>query len=148
MNASGIRDLERFLLPLQPVVVHFPRVGPTYSAWRNRYLDMLGGIAVNSLGYNHPRIVRVLTEQGRNIIHCSNLFYHAFQGQLAERLCQVSGMAQVFFTNSGTEAIEAALKIARAYGHIHGGPGKSRILTLRNSFHGRTWRLTSPRRKI
>ena len=143
IDASGIRDLEeRFLFATYSRYDLFISHGSgayIFDLEGNRYLDMLGGIAVNSLGYNHPRIVRVLTEQGRNIIHCSNLFYHAFQGQLAERLCRVSGMARVFFTNSGTEAIEAALKIARAYGHIHGGPGKSRILTLRNSFHGRTY---------
>jgi acetylornithine/N-succinyldiaminopimelate aminotransferase len=143
IESSGIRDLEaRFLFPTYSRYDLFISHGSgayIYDLNGKRYLDMLGGIAVSSLGYNHPRIVRVLTEQGKSIIHCSNLFYHAFQGQLAERLCRVSGMARAFFTNSGTEAIEAALKIARAYGHIHGGPEKSRILSLKNSFHGRTY---------
>jgi len=143
IESSGIRDLEaRFLFPTYSRYDLFISHGSgayIYDLNGKRYLDMLGGIAVSSLGYNHPRILRVLTEQGKSIIHCSNLFYHAFQGQLAERLCRVSGMARAFFTNSGTEAIEAALKIARAHGHIHGGPEKSRILSLKNSFHGRTY---------
>jgi acetylornithine aminotransferase/acetylornithine/N-succinyldiaminopimelate aminotransferase len=102
------------------------------------YLDFLSGIAVNSLGYNHPRLVKVLMEQGQRMIHCSNLFYHPYQGPLARRLTEISGLSRVFFTNSGTEAIEGALKIARAYAHKKAQPGKSVILSLKNSFHGRT----------
>jgi acetylornithine aminotransferase/acetylornithine/N-succinyldiaminopimelate aminotransferase len=109
-----------------------------YDLQGRRYLDFLAGIAVNSLGYNHPRLTRVLIEQAQRMIHCSNLFYHPFQGALAKRLTEISGMARVFLTNSGTEAIEAALKISRAYAHARGGAHKSGILTLRNSFHGRT----------
>ncbi len=109
-----------------------------YDLAGKRYLDFLGGISVNSLGYNHPRLVRVLAEQGRRLIHCSNLFYNPYQGLLARRLVEVSGMARAFFTNSGTEAVEASMKLARAYGHAGNRPGKSLILTLKNSFHGRT----------
>ncbi len=103
-----------------------------------QYLDFLSGIAVNSLGYNHPRLVKVLVEQGQRMIHCSNLFYHPYQGQLARRLVELSGLSKAFFTNSGTEAIEGALKIARARAHKQGQDDKSVILTLKNSFHGRT----------
>jgi len=110
-----------------------------YDMEGKRYLDFLGGISVNSLGYGHPRLSRVLTEQGQRLIHCSNLFYHPYQGALAKKLVEVSGMAKVFFTNSGTEAVEAALKIARSYGNVRAGSGKSIILTLKNSFHGRTF---------
>lgn len=110
-----------------------------YDLSGKRYLDLLAGISVNSLGYNHPRLVRVLVEQGQRLIHSSNLFYNPYQGLLAKRLVECSGMARAFFTNSGTEAIEAALKLARAYGHAHGGDRKSIILTLKNSFHGRTF---------
>ena len=110
-----------------------------YDLAGKRYLDMLAGISVNSLGYNHPRLVRVLVEQGQRLIHSSNLFYNPYQGLLAKRLAERSGMARVFFTNSGTEAIEAALKVARAYGHAQCGENKSVILTLKNSFHGRTF---------
>lgn len=109
-----------------------------YDLSGKRYLDFLAGISVNSLGYNHPRLARILVEQGQRLIHCSNLFYNPFQGLLAKRLVEISGMSKVFFTNSGTEAIEASLKIARAYGHAGGRKDKSLILTLKNSFHGRT----------
>ncbi len=109
-----------------------------YDMSGRRYLDFLAGISVNSLGYNHPRIARVLVEQGQRLIHNSNLFYHPYQGLLAKKLIEVSGMSKAFFTNSGTEAIEAALKIARAYGHARKRTDKSVILTLKNSFHGRT----------
>lgn len=110
-----------------------------YDMDGKRYLDFLGGISVNSLGYGHPRLARVITEQGQQLIHCSNLFYHPYQGALAKKLVEASGMAKVFFTNSGTEAVEAALKIARSYGNARAGSGKSVILTLKNSFHGRTF---------
>jgi len=109
-----------------------------YDLAGKRYVDFLAGISVNSLGYNHPRIARVLAEQGQRLVHSSNLFYHPYQGLLAKRLAAISGMSKVFFTNSGTEAIEAALKIARAYGHARSSE-KSLILTLKNSFHGRTF---------
>jgi acetylornithine/N-succinyldiaminopimelate aminotransferase len=110
-----------------------------YDLEGKRYLDFLAGISVNSLGYNHPRLVQVLMDQGQTLIHCSNLFYHSYQGLLAKRLAELSGMSKVFFTNSGTEAIEAALKIARSYGRAGNHEGKSVILTLKNSFHGRTF---------
>ena len=110
-----------------------------YDLEGKRYLDFLAGISVNSLGYNHPRIVQVLMDQGPRLIHCSNLFYHPYQGLLAKKLVEISGMSKVFFTNSGTEAIEAALKIARSYGRAGNREGKSVILTLKNSFHGRTF---------
>ncbi len=103
-----------------------------------RYLDFLGGIAVNSLGYSHPRILKVLREQGGRLIHTSNLLYHLFQGQLARRLVELSGMSRAFFTNSGAEAMEAALKIARAHARSQGNETKTRFLCLKNSFHGRT----------
>jgi acetylornithine/N-succinyldiaminopimelate aminotransferase len=109
-----------------------------YDLSGKRYLDFLAGISVNSLGYNHPRLTRVLVEQGQRLIHSSNLFYNPYQGLLAKRLIEISGMSKAFFTNSGTEAIEASLKIARAYGHAQGGEKKSLILALKNSFHGRT----------
>lgn len=109
-----------------------------YDLAGKRYLDFLAGISVNSLGYSHPRLIQVLKEQGSRLIHCSNLFYNSYQGLLAKRLNEISGMSKVFFTNSGTEAIEAALKIARAHGCAQGQKNKSVILALKNSFHGRT----------
>ena len=104
-----------------------------------RFLDFLAGISVNSMGYNHPRIVNVIAEQGKKLIHSSNLFYHPYQGLLAKKLTEISGMSRAFFANSGAEAIEAAMKLARAYGRSRGRKGKTKILSLKNSFHGRTF---------
>ncbi|MDR0841830.1 MAG: aspartate aminotransferase family protein [Acidobacteriota bacterium] len=114
--------------------------GPyVFDLENRRYLDFLAGISVNNLGYNHPRIASVIAEQGTRLVHCSNLFYNQYQGLLAKRLVELSGMSRAFFCNSGTEAIEAAMKIARAYGVAKGRQGKTKILSLRNSFHGRTF---------
>jgi acetylornithine/N-succinyldiaminopimelate aminotransferase len=99
-----------------------------------RYLDLLAGIAVNALGYNHPRIKQVLRKQIKRPIHVSNLIYHEYQGRLAERLCRISGLDRAFFTNSGTESIEGCLKFARAF-----AKPKFRVLSLDQSFHGRTF---------
>ena len=80
-----------------------------------RYLDALAGIAVNGLGHNHPVLTKALCEQASRLIHTSNLFYHPLQGQLAERLANLSGLPRAFFCNSGTEAVEACLKFARRH---------------------------------
>ncbi|HVW87710.1 MAG TPA: aminotransferase class III-fold pyridoxal phosphate-dependent enzyme [Bryobacteraceae bacterium] len=102
-----------------------------------RYLDFIAGIGVNALGQNHPRIVSVIREQAARLIHTSNLFYNEFQGPLAKRIAEVSGLARTFFTNSGTESTEGSLKMIKAHGRdIH--PDKFEIISLENSFHGRT----------
>lgn len=97
------------------------------------YWDLLGGIAVNVLGHQHPRIRRVLREGSAALLHVSNLYYHPAQGVLAEKLVRASGLCRAFFCNSGTEANEAALKFARLT-----NPGRDQIVALRESFHGRT----------
>jgi len=97
------------------------------------YWDLLAGIAVNALGHRHPRLVKALREEANRLLHVSNLFYHPAQGLLAERLTHLSGMPRVFFCNSGTEAIEAAVKFTRL-----ATPGRSRMISLEGSFHGRT----------
>jgi acetylornithine aminotransferase len=97
------------------------------------YWDLLAGIAVNALGYRHPRLVRTLRAEATNLLHVSNLFYQAAQGQLAERLVTLSGLSRAFFCNSGTEANEAAIKFARL-----ANPGRSKLVALDDSFHGRT----------
>ena len=102
-----------------------------------RYLDFIAGIGVNALGQNHPRIVRVIREQAARLIHTSNLFYNQFQGPLAKRIAEVSGLRRTFFTNSGTESCEGALKMIKAHGHDI-SPDKYEIISLDNSFHGRT----------
>ncbi len=103
-----------------------------------RYLDFLSGLGVNALGHAHPRIVKVMREQAAKVIHLSNLYYNEYQGLLAEKLCQKSGLDRAFFTNSGTEAIEGAIKLVRAAGHAAFGPQKTTLIALENSFHGRT----------
>ncbi len=102
-----------------------------------RYLDLISGIGVNALGHGHPRILRVIREQSAKLIHCSNLYFHEYQGKLAERIARASGLARSFFCNSGTEAMEAALKMVRSHGN-HTAPGKTGIVAFENSFHGRT----------
>jgi acetylornithine/N-succinyldiaminopimelate aminotransferase len=101
------------------------------------YLDFIAGIGVNVLGYDHSRVRRVLREQG-NLLHTSNLYYHQYQGQLAERLVRASGLSRVFFCNTGTESVEGALKLARAWQRAHGHEDKTEFVALINSFHGRT----------
>jgi acetylornithine/N-succinyldiaminopimelate aminotransferase len=110
-----------------------------YDQRGRKYLDFLGGLAVNALGYAHPRLTRVIRREAGRAVHVSNLFHNAYQGALARKLTQWSGMDRVFFTNSGAEAIEGALKLARLVAHKRGAPGKTRILALENSFHGRTF---------
>ena len=101
-----------------------------------RYLDMFGGIAVNALGHAHPRVVRAITEQAGKYIHVSNYFAQEPQIRLAELLLQHSGMARVFFANSGTEAMEGAMKLARRWGSTQ---NKQAIVGFSNAFHGRTF---------
>jgi len=97
------------------------------------YWDLLAGIAVNALGYRHPRLVKTLRAEATDLLHVSNLFYQAAQGELAERLVTLSGLSRAFFCNSGTEANEAVIKFARL-----ATPGRSGLVALDNSFHGRT----------
>ncbi|SEG55540.1 acetylornithine aminotransferase/acetylornithine/N-succinyldiaminopimelate aminotransferase [Bryocella elongata] len=107
----------------------------------NDYLDLLSGIGVCALGYNHPVITNALAKQAESLIHTSNLFYNANTTELALRLTEMTGLDRVFFCNSGTEAWEAALKLARAHAGLLRAEGKhigTRFIALENSFHGRT----------
>jgi predicted acetylornithine/succinylornithine family transaminase len=122
-----------------PVVFVRGRGCYLYDQRGRQYLDFLGGLAVNALGYSHPRLTRVLRRESARAIHVSNLFHHPYQGPLARKLAEWSGLDRVFLTNSGTEAIEGALKLARLAAHKRGTEGKTRILALENSFHGRTF---------
>jgi len=103
-----------------------------------RYLDFAGGIAVNSLGHSHPHLVAALTEQAGKLWHVSNLYEIPGQERLGERLVANSFADKVFFTNSGAEALECAIKTARRYHYANGRPEKFRILTFEGAFHGRT----------
>ena len=107
-----------------------------------KYLDFLGGIAVNALGYSYPDLVKTIRREAGRAVHVSNLFHNPFQGPLAAKLAKWSGMDRVFFTNSGSEAVEGALKLARiAAKKKPGGATRrgARFLALENSFHGRTF---------
>jgi acetylornithine aminotransferase/acetylornithine/N-succinyldiaminopimelate aminotransferase len=125
-----------------PLLLHHGRGVYLYDEKGRRFLDFLSGIGVNALGYSHPAITRVLTRQAKLLVHTSNLFYHEYQGRLAAALTKISGLDRVFFTNSGTEAWEGALKVARAYARENSAEGKTpawRILALEHAFHGRTF---------
>ena len=107
----------------------------------DRYLDLLSGIGVNALGYAHPAIEKAIADQSRKLIHISNLYFHEGQAAVALRLTEATGMDRVFFCNSGTEANEAALKLARAYAKLKRSEGRhlgTKFLALEHSFHGRT----------
>jgi len=109
-----------------------------YDAEGREYLDCVAGIAVNVLGYSHPDLIAAIEHQARHLLHTSNLFYTEPQVQLASLLVEHSFADKVFFCNSGAEANEAAIKLARAYAHQKAGPDRYEILTMENSFHGRT----------
>ena len=131
-----------------------PAVMPTYArqdvvfergegAWLiatsgERYLDFASGVAVNALGHAHPRLIAALTGQAEKLWHCSNLYRIAGQERLAERLCEATFADKVFFTNSGAEACEGAIKLARRYHFASGHPERWRIVTSKGAFHGRT----------
>jgi acetylornithine/N-succinyldiaminopimelate aminotransferase len=138
-----IADLEkRFLLPTYnryPVAFERGKGVFLFDFEGKRYLDFVAGLGVNALGHAHPRIVKTIREQAARIVHLSNLYYNEYQGALAERLCQLSGLDRVFFSNSGTEAMEGAIKLARLAGHRAGGEAKSGLVGLQGSYHGRTF---------
>ena len=119
-----------------PLAIERGRGCWVYDSEGRKYLDFLSGLGVNALGHAHPRIVKVMREQARRAIHVSNLYYHAYQAPLAARLAKLAGLDRVFLCNSGTEAIEGALKLARA--HCAKVQDKFHLVALDNSFHGRT----------
>ena len=120
-----------------------------YDLEDRRYLDFVSGLGVNALGHAHPRIVKTIREQAGKLIHVSNLYYHEYQGELAEKLCKLAGGSsgdgsagekfRAFFSNSGTEAIEGSIKLARLAGHRAGGEAKCKLVALQGSYHGRTF---------
>jgi acetylornithine/N-succinyldiaminopimelate aminotransferase len=103
-----------------------------------RYLDFTSGVAVNALGHSHPHLIEAVTEQAKKVWHVSNLYRIPEGERLADRLCQASFADTVFFQNSGAEALECAIKMARKYQSVSGQPEKNRIVTFDGSFHGRT----------
>jgi acetylornithine/N-succinyldiaminopimelate aminotransferase len=105
----------------------------------NRYLDFIAGIATNSLGHGHPALVEAIRKQAGELIHCSNLYEIPLQAEVAEMLTEATDFDKVFFCNSGTEAVEAAIKLARKHAYQTHGPEKNEVLTFTKSFHGRTY---------
>lgn len=137
--------IERERLFLLPTYNHYPIALDRgkgvflYDCEGNRYLDFVAGLGVNALGHAHPRVLKIIREQAARAIHFSNLYYNEYQGRLAEKLCQLSGLNRAFFSNSGTEAIEGSIKLARLAGHRAGGEAKSQLVALQGSYHGRTF---------
>jgi acetylornithine/N-succinyldiaminopimelate aminotransferase len=105
----------------------------------NRYLDFIGGIATNSLGHGHPALVEAIKEQAGKLIHCSNLYEIPLQAEVAGMLADATDFDRVFFCNSGTESVEAAIKLARKHAYDTHGSQKHEVLTFSRSFHGRTY---------
>jgi acetylornithine/N-succinyldiaminopimelate aminotransferase len=143
--ASVVKSESEVLLPTYDrQKVLFTRGQGVYlwDSQGKKYLDFLSGLGVNALGHGHPAIKAVLKRQAGKLIHVSNLFFHEYQAELAKQLIRISKLEKVFFCNSGTEAWEGALKLARAFARVNnpnGHKAKWRILALENSFHGRTF---------
>lgn len=121
-----------------PVVFDYGKGVHLYDNEANEYLDFASGIGVMAFGYGNEDYEQALTSQIKKITHTSNLYYHAPMIEAAEKLCKASGMDKVFFTNSGAEAIEGALKTAKKYAYTKRGAGEYEVIAMENSFHGRT----------
>src|SRR2546428_3151328 len=135
-SAQATMDLEREYV-LQnyaryPLVLARGKGCYVYDLEGRRYLDFIAGIGVNALGHAHPRITKVIREQAGLIIHSSNLYFHQYQGPLARRLAQMSGLQRAFFANTGTEAMEGGLKMVHAHGRAI-SPDKFEVIALENS---------------
>jgi acetylornithine aminotransferase/acetylornithine/N-succinyldiaminopimelate aminotransferase len=141
MNFDEIAQLEKqVLIPTYdrlPILAVRGEGCYLYDDQGKKYLDFLGGLAVNSLGYAHPEILAALRDQAETLLHTSNLLYHPYQAPLAKKLTALSGMDRAFFANTGTEAIDGTLKLVRAYARRH--QESCEILAIENSFHGRTF---------
>ena len=109
-----------------------------YDVNGKEYIDFVSGVAVNCLGHSHPTIINAITEQSKKLIHISNYYWNTKHTELADKLIKNCDHSKVFFCNSGTEAVEGALKVARKYGKLKGGINKNIILYMNNSFHGRS----------
>jgi acetylornithine/N-succinyldiaminopimelate aminotransferase len=146
MSLASVSRMEaKLLLPTyerQPILFVRGRGVYLWDSQGKRYLDFLSGIGVNALGHCHPAVAAAIQRQAGRLIHVSNLFFHEYQAELARLLTEISGLDRAFFCNSGTEAWEGALKLARAFAQMNnrnGSKAKWRILAMENSFHGRTF---------
>lgn len=133
---------EQHLIPVYaryPVVMERGEGCHVFDVDGRRYLDMMAGLGVNALGHGHPRMLAAMVDQAAKMVHVSPQYSNPWPGKLAERLCEISGMAGVFFSTGGSEAVEGALKLARTHGRQRGGAQKHELVALRGSYHGRTF---------
>jgi len=133
-----IENSQKYLMPTYSRIPIVPEKGEGVRVWDKEgkcYIDLVSGIGVMAVGYSHPKICKVIKEQSQKLVHCSNLYHIENQAKLAEKLCQISFADKVFFCNSGAEANEAAIKLARKFGYQKGA---FEIVAMENSFHGRT----------
>jgi acetylornithine/N-succinyldiaminopimelate aminotransferase len=141
--SNQIRDLDsKYVVQTYrrtPIVLVRGKGARVFDEDGREYLDMLAGIGVGALGHGHEGLARAIAEQAREMIHCSNLFFHPLQGQVAERLARLSGLSRTFFCNSGAEAVEACLKFARRYWYTKGDTNRTEIIAMEGDFHGRTY---------
>ena len=142
MNSGQIKELDKeYIMQTYgrfPVAVARGDGARVYDPEGREYIDFSSGIGVTSVGYGNKKWIAAVTEQASRLAHISNLFYTEPSTVLAKRLCELSGLKKVFFSNSGAESNEGAIKLARKYGFDKYGAGRNRIVTLINSFHGRT----------
>src|SRR6186997_1930459 len=121
----------------EPVVFESGKGAALFTRSGERYLDLISGVGVASLGHAHPGLARAIAEQASTLLHTSNLFHHPLQAELATRLSELSGLPRAFFCNSGAEAVEACLKFSRRFWHAQGTP-RPNFVAFTHSFHGRT----------
>ena len=143
MTETNVRDLEsKYIVQTYrrtPIVLVRGKGVRVFDQDGREYLDLLAGIGVGALGHGHQGLADAIADQAREMIHCSNLFFHPLQGKVAERLATLSGLSRAFFCNSGAEAVEACLKFARRYWYTKGDTARTEILAMEGDFHGRTY---------
>lgn len=136
-----IEETEKYYLPVFGRYQMVMELGQGCRVWDNEgneYVDAFAGIAVNSLGYNHPVLVKAISEQAAKLMHCSNLYYTEIQAKALRVVAEATGMDRIFFANCGAEGNEGAMKLARKYG-VSKAPTKYKIISADESFHGRTF---------
>lgn len=136
-----IEETEKYYLPVfgrYPMVMELGQGCCVWDNEGNEYVDAFAGIAVNSLGYNHPVLVKAISEQAAKLMHCSNLYYTEIQAKALRVVAEATGMDRIFFANCGAEGNEGAMKLARKYG-VSKAPTKYKIISADESFHGRTF---------
>jgi len=144
-NADALKTLARDSDRLLPVYARYPVVMDhgqgvyLYDTSGNRYLDLMAGLGVNALGHAHPRMAAAMADQAGKLVHLSPQYASRYPGELAERLCSLSGMKGAFYSTGGSEAVEGALKLARTYARQNFSHAKHGIVALKNSYHGRTY---------